>query len=168
VANSQWIDWACMERKHDPIFGRVIASRMAKNLRDVLAFKKDWNNEIIAQFYATLYFEERGDTRKPHWMTKGQWYEVSYAQFARLLGFGRKDASHTRIYMAVKLDARKLKFMYPRSKKGNFGETANMLHFYAYMNCLFKRTLTPRCQCFLHWQIIGPTISHVSSSEVVS
>jgi hypothetical protein len=31
------------------------------NTRDVMAFKKNWNNEIIAQFFATLYVEERED-----------------------------------------------------------------------------------------------------------
>jgi hypothetical protein len=34
--------------------------------------------------------------------------------------------------------------MYPRSKQGNFGETTDMLPFYAYLNRLFKRTVTPR------------------------
>jgi hypothetical protein len=71
VANSQWIDWSYMENKHDPTFDRVIASCKAKHLRDILAFKKDWNNEVIAQFYVIVYFEEHGDTRKLHWMTKG-------------------------------------------------------------------------------------------------
>jgi hypothetical protein len=41
VANSQWIDWAYMENKHDPIFDRVITACKAKHLRDILAFKKD-------------------------------------------------------------------------------------------------------------------------------
>jgi hypothetical protein len=107
VANSQWIDWAYMENKHDPMFDRVIAACKAKHLRYILAFKKDWNNEVIAQFYATICFEEHIDTRKLHWMTESQWYEVSYTQFARLFGFGRKDASHPRIHLALKLEARK-------------------------------------------------------------
>jgi hypothetical protein len=47
VANSQWIDWAYMESKHNPIFDGVIEACKAKHLRDVLAFKKDWNNEVI-------------------------------------------------------------------------------------------------------------------------
>jgi hypothetical protein len=34
--------------------------------------------------------------------------------------------------------------MYPRSKQGNFGETTDMLPFYAYLNMLFRRTTTPR------------------------
>jgi hypothetical protein len=46
--------------------------------------------------------------------------------------------------LALKLDARKIKFMYPRSKQGNFGETTDMRPFYAYINRMFRRTLTPR------------------------
>jgi hypothetical protein len=40
VPNSQWIGWAYMERKHNPIFDSVIATYTAKHLRDILAFKK--------------------------------------------------------------------------------------------------------------------------------
>jgi hypothetical protein len=91
-----------------------------------------------------MYFEEHGDTRKLYWMTEGQWYEVSYAQFARILGFGRKDASYPRIHLALKLEPRKIKFIYPRNKQGNFGETIDMLPFYEYLNQLFRRSVTPR------------------------
>jgi hypothetical protein len=116
VTISQWIDWSYMENKHDLIFNDVVTACRAKHLRDVMAFKKNWNNEVIAQFYATLYVEEHGDTSKLHWMTEGQWFEVSYAQFARLLDFGRNDVNRIKIHMALKLDARKIKFMYPKSK----------------------------------------------------
>jgi hypothetical protein len=116
VTNSQLIDWAYIENKHDPIFDTVIAACKAKHLRDILAFKKDWNNKVIAQFYATVCFEEHGDTRKLLWMTESQWYELSYAQFARRFRFGWKVASRPMIHLVLKLEARKIKFMYPRSK----------------------------------------------------
>jgi hypothetical protein len=134
IAISQWIDWSYMENKHDLIFDDVVAACRAKHLRDVIAFKNKWNNEVIAQFFATLFVEEHEDTSKLHWMTEGQWFEVPYAQFAILLGFGRKDANRIKIHLALQLDARKIKFMYPRSKQGNFGETTDMLPFYAYIN----------------------------------
>jgi hypothetical protein len=118
VANSQWIDWAYMENKHDPIFDGVIAACQAKHLRDILAFKKDWNNEVIAQFYATVFFEEYRDIRKLHWMTESQWHEVSYSHFASLFEFGRKDASRPRIYLALKLEARKSSFYIQEASKG--------------------------------------------------
>jgi hypothetical protein len=60
VAISQWIDWTYMEEKHDAIFDEVVGACRSKHLRDVMAFQKNWNNEIIAQFYATLYVEEWG------------------------------------------------------------------------------------------------------------
>jgi hypothetical protein len=66
VANSQWIEWDYMENKHDPIFDGVIAACEDKYLRDILSFKKDWNNEVVAQFYATVCFEDHGETRKLH------------------------------------------------------------------------------------------------------
>jgi hypothetical protein len=144
VANFRWIDWAYMKNKHDPIFDGVIAACQAKHLRDILAFKKDCDNEVIAQFYATVCLEQHRDTRKLHWMIESQWYEVSYFHFARLFGFGRKDASRPRIHLALKVEARKIKFIYPRNKQGNFGETMNMLPFYVYLNRLFRRTMTHR------------------------
>jgi hypothetical protein len=59
-----------MENKCDPIGDRVIAACQAKHSREILAFKKDWINEVIVQFYASVCFEEHGDTRKIHWMTE--------------------------------------------------------------------------------------------------
>jgi hypothetical protein len=59
VAISQWIDWSYMKGKHGTIFDDVMAACRAKHLRDAMSFQKNWNNEIIAQFYATLYVEER-------------------------------------------------------------------------------------------------------------
>jgi hypothetical protein len=61
-----------MENKHDIIFDDVVAACRAKHLRDVMNLKKNWNNKVIAQFFATLFVEEHGDTSKLHWMTEGQ------------------------------------------------------------------------------------------------
>jgi hypothetical protein len=38
------------------------------------------------------------------------------------------------IHLALKLEARKIKFMYPRSKQEIFDETTDMLPFYACLN----------------------------------
>jgi hypothetical protein len=46
--------------------------------------------------------------------------------------------------LALKFEARKINFMYLKSKQGNFGETTDMLPFYAYLNRLFRKTMTPR------------------------
>jgi hypothetical protein len=127
-----------MEGKGDRIFNEVVGTCRAKHLREFMAFQKNWNNEIIAQFFATLYVEEGGwDTRKFHWMTKGMRYEITFEQFARLFGFGQRDANRIKIHFGLCLDASKMRFMYPDNKRGSVGTTLNLLPFYAYLNCFF-------------------------------
>jgi hypothetical protein len=115
-----------------------------KHLREFMAFQNNWNNKIIAQFFATLYVEDRGDTRKFYLMMEGRWYEITYEHFARLFDFGRRDANRNKIHMALHLDASKLKFMYPNNKRGSAGTTMDLLLFYVYLNHLFRKTMTPR------------------------
>jgi hypothetical protein len=119
-----------MEAKHDTIFVEVVVACRGKHLRDVMSFQKNWNNEIIAQFYATLYVEERGDTRKFHWMTEGRRYEITFEKYE--------------IHFASRLDGSRMRFMYPGNKRGNTGTTSDLLPFYAYLNHLFQRMMTPR------------------------
>ena len=43
-----------------------------RHIKDIMGFQHDWNREVIAQFYATVYFEhdpENGNERTIYWMT---------------------------------------------------------------------------------------------------
>jgi hypothetical protein len=91
-----------------------------------------------------LYVAERGNTNKFQWMAVGRRYEISFEQFARLLGCEQHDANHIKIHFGLRLDASKMRFMYPSNKRGSVGTTLDLLPFYAYLNHLFQRMLTPR------------------------
>jgi hypothetical protein len=77
-------------------------------------------------------------------MTEGRRYEIIFEQFARLFGFGRNDANHIKIHFASRFDGSRMRFKYPASKRGSTGTTSDLLPFYAYLNRLFWRTMTPR------------------------
>jgi hypothetical protein len=77
-------------------------------------------------------------------MTEGRWYEITFEQFARLFGFRRNDANRIKIHFASCLDGSRMRFMYPDSKRGSIGTTSDLLLFYAYLNHLFQRMMTPR------------------------
>jgi hypothetical protein len=77
-------------------------------------------------------------------MTEGRRYEITFEQFARLFGFGRKDANRHKIHFALRLESSKMRFMYPSNKRGSVRTTVDLFPFYAYLNRLFWRTLTPR------------------------
>jgi hypothetical protein len=130
--------------QYDAIFDVVVGACGAKHLRDAMALQMNWNNEIITQFFATLYIEERGDIRKFHWMTEGRWYEITFEQFARIFEFGWNDANHIKIHFASRLDTSRMRFMYPGNKRGSVGTTSDLLPFYVYLNYLFQRTMARR------------------------
>ncbi|TVU43997.1 hypothetical protein EJB05_03421, partial [Eragrostis curvula] len=122
-------DYPYLASKNDPIINAVIAACKARKVYDVMSIQKDWNNEIIDQFFATLYVEENDRVSKFYWMTEGRWFEVSYAQFARILGFGRYDANRPHLHSQAILSTSRMGFMYPRSMQGSKGHsTAAPLH----------------------------------------
>jgi hypothetical protein len=77
-------------------------------------------------------------------MTEGRQYEITFEQFARLFGFGQHDANCIKIHFASCLDASRSRFIYPGNKRGSVGTTTDLLSFYAYLNCLFRRMMTLR------------------------
>jgi hypothetical protein len=42
---------------------------------------------------------------------------IIFEQLARFFGFGRNDANRYKIHYALRLDASKMRFMYPRNKR---------------------------------------------------
>ena len=53
---AQFVDWEDMERKNNAIFNEVIAACEEKRISHLMGFKHGWNKEIIAQFFATVFF----------------------------------------------------------------------------------------------------------------
>jgi hypothetical protein len=97
----------------------------------------DWNVEVIAQFYATLYIEEGGGARRMHWMTEGNWFNISFDDFASHFSFGAADAHRVRLHIHNPLDEEEMKFMYASGLAGNTGTTNELYTFYSILNRLF-------------------------------
>jgi len=63
AVDAQWVDWNSMERANDPLFQEIMSECENKNIKALMGFQKDWNKEVIAEFYATVYFGYLGDER---------------------------------------------------------------------------------------------------------
>jgi hypothetical protein len=64
--------------------------------KNIMTFHFDWNGEIIAQFYSTLWtknLDEESPYNFPYmnFYIEGSWYKVSYRRFAHILGFSDND-----------------------------------------------------------------------------
>ena len=57
----KWIDWDYLKRLAAPVkevVDAVYARCQEMDLVDIMSFRYHWNEEVMAQFYATLFIEE--------------------------------------------------------------------------------------------------------------
>jgi hypothetical protein len=139
----QWVDWRYMEELHDQIIDEVIEACARQNLKELMGLQYPWCKEIIAQFYATVYFEPNKE-KTIHWMTDGIIYSVTYAKFAAILGFpARSRTNCVKIHDEKPMDTNSLHFLY-QDVDYELGTIKGLLPFYAYLNKLLRKTLNPK------------------------
>jgi hypothetical protein len=80
VVESQWVNWDWMATRRLSTFDRIKATCDELEMTKMMCFKYSWNQEIICQFYSTLYFDADGQTLL--WMTNGQRYAITICEFA--------------------------------------------------------------------------------------
>jgi hypothetical protein len=119
VSEAQWVDWSHMVEQQDPIFNQVIVACESHRIKRLMGFHHDWNIEVIAQFYATLFIEEDGNVRVMHWITEGEWYHLTYDEFATQFSFGQTDKDHSKIRLHNPIDENEMKFMCALGQEGN-------------------------------------------------
>jgi hypothetical protein len=92
VVNMQWVDWDFIQKEKNncPAFTEVIAACEHHGIKYVIELKYDWNDEVILQFYSTLYLDEQSS--KLFWITEDEIYSVSLIRFATILGL--QDHTH--------------------------------------------------------------------------
>ena len=75
----KWIDWEYLKRLASPVkeVVDVVYDRCHEmDLVDIMSFSCNWNEEVVAQFYATLFVEEDG--RTVHWLLGGKKLQIQY------------------------------------------------------------------------------------------
>jgi hypothetical protein len=73
-------------------------------------------------------------------MAEGRWCMITFEQFATLFKFGQNIANHHKIHYALHFDASKMRFIFPRNKRGSVEMTADLLPFYAFLTLFGRRS----------------------------
>jgi hypothetical protein len=84
VVKQQYVDIEYMRKKKDMHFKRVLEAYDLHDITDLLQFMHNWNQEIIFEFYSTLFYDKK--ERIFMWMTNGRRFHVKLTQFAHILG----------------------------------------------------------------------------------
>jgi hypothetical protein len=57
----QYIDFGDLQSTGDPDFRAPIQACYDFELSDIMGFRYDWNRKILAQFYATYFWDQQED-----------------------------------------------------------------------------------------------------------
>jgi hypothetical protein len=60
MVETKWVNWDWMATRCHTIFNQIKAMCDELEMTKIMSFKYNWNNEIICQFYSTLYFDADG------------------------------------------------------------------------------------------------------------
>jgi methionine aminopeptidase len=66
VSEAEWVDWHHIEDQQDLIYNQVITPCENHHIKKLMCIHYDWNIEVIAQFYTTLFIVEAEDVRAMH------------------------------------------------------------------------------------------------------
>jgi hypothetical protein len=58
VVHHRVIDWEGCERMHDNDMTQALRIFERKGLKNIMTLEYSWNNEVVAQFYATLWIKK--------------------------------------------------------------------------------------------------------------
>jgi hypothetical protein len=80
----QWVHIDYMRNKKDIHFNRILEACDFHGITDLLLFRHNWNQEVITEFYVTLFFDKK--KRIFMWMINGRRFHIKLTQFAQILG----------------------------------------------------------------------------------
>jgi hypothetical protein len=77
VVKQQYVDIEYMRNKKDMHFNRILRAFDLYGITDLHQFRYNWNQEIISEFYSTLFYDKK--ERIFMWMTNGRRFYVKLA-----------------------------------------------------------------------------------------
>ena len=106
-----------------------------------MAFRYNWNIEVLAQFHATYFYNR--DTNEIHWMTEGQHYRIDFVTFCHILDFHEEHHGFSYIHDERRAKVREIAFMYLDSRAID-GKVKGLKSYYYILNNLIRHTINPK------------------------
>jgi hypothetical protein len=129
-----------MRKKKDMHFNRVLEACDLHGITDLLQFRRNWNQEIISEFYSTLFYDKK--ERVFLWMTNGRRFHVRLAQFA--LGLSSQLNISKKLQFGWVMMPREMTHMYIQDGGFQPPKVEGLLPHFLVLHWMTRRTLAPR------------------------
>jgi hypothetical protein len=133
-----------MQRKHDPVFQKVIAKAQTLGIYDILGLHQEWNTELVAQFYATTWRSRDGFDSMLNFSIGGHRFELTITELPIIFGLAPNDFHGEPISSKRSISDNELAPLYFPGNEVNYGTNHGMLPEYYIFNNIFQNTLTPK------------------------
>jgi hypothetical protein len=142
VVKQQYVDIEYMRKKRDLHFKRVLEACDLHSITDLLQFRHNWNQEIISEFYPTLFYDKK--ERIFMWMTNGGMFHVKLTQFAQILGLSSQLDIPKKLHSGRVMMSREMTPMYVQDGGFQPPKVEGLLPHFLVLHRMMRRILTLR------------------------
>jgi hypothetical protein len=142
MVKHQFVHIDYMKNKNDMHFKRILEACDFLGITDLLQFRHNWNQEVIAEFYSTLFFNKK--ERIFMWMTNGWRFSVKLTQFAQILGLSSQLDIPKKVHCGRVMMPREMTPMYILNSDLQAPKVDGLLPYFLVLHRIMRKTLAPR------------------------
>jgi hypothetical protein len=142
VVKQQYVDIEYMRNKKDMHFNRILEACDLHGITDLLQFRYNWNQEIIFEFYSTLFYDKK--ERIFIWMTNGGRFHVKLAQFVQILGLSSQPDNPKKLHFGRVMMPREMTPMYVQDGGFQPPKVKGLLPHFFVLHYMMRKTLSLR------------------------
>jgi hypothetical protein len=143
VVKQQYVDIDYMRNKKNMHFNRILEACDLHEITQLLQFRHNCNQEVIAEFYSTLFYDKK--ERIFMWMTNGRRFHVQLSRFAQILGFSSHLDIPKKLHTGRVMTSREMAPLYiPDSgSQPPPPKVEGLLPHFLMLHRIMKKTLSP-------------------------
>jgi hypothetical protein len=131
-----------MRNKKSMHFNMVLEACDLHGINDLLQFRYNWNQEIILEFYSTLFYDKKEMIFM--WMTNGRRFHAKLAQFAQILGVSSQLDIPKKLHSGRVIMPREMTPMYIQDGGFQPPKVEGLLPHFLVLHRMMRKTLAPR------------------------
>jgi hypothetical protein len=142
MVKQQYVDIEYMRNKNDMHFNRILEACDLHGITHLLEFRHNWNQEIISEFYSTLFYDKKEKIFML--MTNGKRFHVKLAQFAQILGLPSQLDIPKKLHSRWVMIPREMTPMYVQDGCFQPPKVEGLLPHSLVLHRMMRKTLSPR------------------------
>jgi hypothetical protein len=123
-------------------FNTVLEAYDLHEITVLLQFRHNWNWEVIAEFYSTLFYDKK--ERIFIWMTNGRRFHVQLTRFAQILGLSSHLDIPKKLHSGRVMMSREMTPLYIPDSGSQPPKVDGLLPHFLMLHRMMRKTLAPR------------------------